>query len=334
MWNSIRFRWLLTGLCLGLVGILSAVIRSMAIQNAHPPDLNKIGRKIVSGVQMAWPPYGWLSQDKALVWREERREYMPYEVDAKTGNLTPLKSLHAQLAKAPQRWEGRSQVSPDGRWILWLEGEVKKANGWVAFSVDGRRMVRVSRPHYPVPPFIWERNSNGWLDVDIDFDGADYLMVARHYRLQPPGSIRKVALPRVKEDHGAYDYPIGFNAQGSLLMIPYNIDRLQQVPIYEVDVETGKEPIHKHIVQVPHGALAYEVVASRKGDRLAWVFYFQYPPDKPASVQIWISRWDGSAMRPLVRTSTQDRPDDLRWLPGDQEISFRYKDALWTVPVD
>ena len=58
--------------------------------------------------------------------------------------------------------------------------------------------------------------------------------------------------------------------------------------------------------------------------------------------ELWLSNRDGHAMRMVGSVLiAKDKDgglveglDNLRWLPSDRKISFRYKDALWIVPVD
>jgi hypothetical protein len=58
-------------------------------------------------------------------------------------------------------------------------------------------------------------------------------------------------------------------------------------------------------------------------------------------VELWVSRPDGSRMREVgyVALNPEDDamaegPHYLQWLPDGEHVSFIYRNALWTVPVD
>lgn len=79
---------------------------------------------------------------------------------------------------------------------------------------------------------------------------------------------------------------------------------------------------------------------SPQGDRLAW-WVTSEGANKIRTMGLWIGRIDGKQMRELDRLevdSEADRqrltPRNLRWLPDGKRLSFIYKKALYTIPVD
>jgi hypothetical protein len=112
--------------------------------------------------------------------------------------------------------------------------------------------------------------------------------------------------------------------------------------------------VHNSTIRLPMSSGVLDVALSSKGDRLAWLLGYDdeppgflwwlhqllpsFPWHPQRRVGLWVSRLDGSGMAEIGHQPAlpdgQQEVSHLQWLPGDKQISFLYKDALWTVPAD
>jgi hypothetical protein len=88
---------------------------------------------------------------------------------------------------------------------------------------------------------------------------------------------------------------------------------------------------------------------SPDGTKLAWLFHhYQTGHFNDGSsttwwtasdrADLWISRSDGKDLKQLgsinLVNNSDVLPDTIEWLPDGRHLSFVYKDALYTIPVD
>ena len=83
---------------------------------------------------------------------------------------------------------------------------------------------------------------------------------------------------------------------------------------------------------------------SPKGDRIAWITEDERVPNwNDREYFLWISNKRGGEATLVGRTKgltemadSGERwhwPQELRWTPSGSQLSFRYRNAVWTVPV-
>jgi len=91
----------------------------------------------------------------------------------------------------------------------------------------------------------------------------------------------------------------------------------------------------------PDGNRLAWVVLARGSDTIGTWLHRRIPSIKPRTwikTAVWVSNLDGSRMHELGCISGTQKTDDdspewvsLKWLPGGKQLSFEYKDKLYTV---
>jgi hypothetical protein len=79
------------------------------------------------------------------------------------------------------------------------------------------------------------------------------------------------------------------------------------------------------------------VTLSPSGDRLAWILEQEH--GNTQLYTLYTADADGAHARPIGSAEgvpvgkANSWPRELRWLPDGKQVSFVYKDALYTLPV-
>jgi hypothetical protein len=126
------------------------------------------------------------------------------------------------------------------------------------------------------------------------------------------------------------------------------------------------EPARTVRLHPPAGRKIGAILPNARGSALAWLLEALPPPQSPLRAllhrcipqtpateqprfEVWVSHPDGSAMRevgylpikvagtpgwPGPLDDTVEGPRFIDWIPDGNGISYVYKDALWTLPVD
>lgn len=112
-------------------------------------------------------------------------------------------------------------------------------------------------------------------------------------------------------------------------------------------------PGRSFAVRFPNKVKIRDVQADCRTDLIAWLLTYEYVspfdqmmhrllPSHPIHsrrvVGLWISRMDGMSMREIGHMQqgeedAEEGPESLEWLHDGKQVSFLYKYALYTVPV-
>ncbi len=161
---------------------------------AASPNLIHSSKFVCSGVKwQAGQSYSWLDKDRVLVWSHKSDKPFVYAVDIRSSKRNELKGISRILDENKDIWEHTARVSPDGRYIMWVTGEVKQATGWILTAIDGSQIRRVTDVRYPVDSTVWQADSKGWFYIGAESDGV----VARHFDLSTLEGPRDVPLPTI-----------------------------------------------------------------------------------------------------------------------------------------
>jgi uncharacterized protein len=298
-----------------------------------PPLLSAATRVAQLGADdSGWGPY-WLSSSQLLILRSPNVWTNQFFCrDLRTGVETPLKRL-TDLYRHANGYG--MEVSPDGRWLLWKNGQ-QEAH-WA--RIDGSRHISVrsdigNRMH-------WTRDSRNWVEFEAR-GGFDFPSV----RIFETGS-RVPALvdtskgsPLTRED---YCYPpvdineAAFTTKGTLLT-----SRTRgtvggvTADILEVDLKQGGRPVNQYAVHLPWTLALAEHAFSPDGRHVAWLLW-------QGSTLLVVTRMDGSDVRILGELPTTpvdladpdsrfvEEPRRLSWTPDGMRLSFLHESSLYVI---
>ena|SRR5579871_5556216 len=255
-------------------------------------------------------------------------------------------------------------VSPDGKWMLYYNcvGGANNPFRPMAIALDGSwrivwPVLPESRYSVALRPF-WLPDSRRW--AEILYDNTTRKRLEAVYGLNGEHHVQAVAW----EKGDAEQETCGVTRSGSVLVRKYTP---QSSPIRAVTftawdlpdilADRANAPTRAHTLTIPMPAHTIDTNGlaprlSPQGDRLAWVLILDNAPPEPAWLQrlrswfgqgkqrtmgLWVSGLDGSAMREIGHIAYRpgdEVPQDIRWTPDGKRLSFLYKGALYTVPVD
>jgi hypothetical protein len=292
-------------------------------------------------------PYQWLPGNRIIMKGDDgviRIIDVARQTDVRVGAIDSAYRRDPDLVKAQAGGPPSWVASPDGRWVLSYA--VIAGHGfWIAGTVDGKRLVKL-----PLEPLgvgvIWNATSDGWTEVWRNGPTDE----ATRYYLdgRKPETVDLYALTPV------FDYlrPLGpIGPDRILLSLP------MVGPVFHAFALRLDRP------GVPPTAIRYRIrrfawigeeQLSPDGDRIAWLLIrpadetmlrirrmLPFGPTMNFRVrkEIWVSRLDGSQMRPLAagdpmerNAPSPDQPQFIRWTPDGKSISYLYKGAIWAVP--
>jgi hypothetical protein len=292
--------------------------------------------------------YFWLSDHELLLFKKRPDDPIkPVRFNLMTQQEEPVDPLYAALKREASgltggRWLHMQNVSPDGKWLLCKGGQAF-GPPIAACSLEGKATVRSGIEglwgH-------WLVDSSGWLE-----------QAAIHphevIKFQPVrGSVRAIHLSGLPE---VFDL-IGCQEDGTVLL--YSSADMQRDPAnrgrlrwYAAPASGG--PVRSFNGAIPTWVREFNPYVSPRGTHILWVFFPFEPPRaatlvgrirgwlglrrKNQPVGYWVSRADGSNMHELGNVFEEfgyAPTDSLRWTPDESHISFIYKNALYTVPVD
>jgi hypothetical protein len=204
----------------------------------------------------------------------------------------------------------------------------------------------------------WTPDSKRWARLE----GVCAAPLIAIYDLAAPETSYVVQLPVMRSHSGKSD-PVdstllGFTSNEEVLIASARFGECKDVLIYlfnlsknrQLDKDGSAVPLAVYTVHLPKPARLQQVILSPKGDHLAWrfdcvrVLTYDGVRQRSTTSEIWLSKINGSQMHAVgfqeVGTKARDQDDeslllqDMHWLPDGNLLSFRYRDALWTVPAN
>jgi hypothetical protein len=234
----------------------------------------------------------------------------------------------------------RCDLSPDGRCLLWLSGH----RTWIAAMLDGAREVRWrSQGRLPGHGF-WLRDSRRWVELVSHYGKGGYTITrAVVHSVDDPLAAREIPTPGLEDG-----LVLGLTGEDRFL-IRHGVAREDLAPVRfsEVALEGSTASLRPFDIHVPGGLSVSDVELSPGGDRLAWVLAKHgRSRELPGMYSLRVSSIHGEAVREigrtrgLVETARGGRkrpfyywPQAIRWVPGEERLSFVFRGELFTVPV-
>lgn len=288
----------------------------------------------------------WLSNRELLLCRDPaRQDFTLLRQDIETGAQTPLTAL-TQLCRSSGGKPETLQVSPVGGWLLWTGAG---NTTWLA-TLDGRR-------HYTVQEKgprrnVWKCDGQGWFALHLDGDSID--MVTERHLEAPQKVIRSVGI--------AFPFPNSPD-QVNLERITSTEDESLLVPLWKsgkgnldqadiVATGFGANPMAVKNLKfaAPYLNLGGDMAFSPLSYKMAWRLDILLPRARflhdlglgnasRHSVALWITDWKTNQNRiaGYVDVTSSDPASSLtnvQFSPSGMNLSFVYRNALWTVPTE
>jgi hypothetical protein len=256
-------------------------------------------------------------------------------------------------------------VSRDGKTIVWRDvgrgGEVFFGGGerypGYGISIDGKSSLRWSSDG-PIEP-MWLPDNHTWIDFVYRVQGAGISGVTLH-TVEQSSKSAFIPIPVGSPFYSNKKvwYVSGISANGNLIMDAFD-NAFMSTPclgtdIMELRLSDMKQVIRLQHIDLPPDARLDHRAYSPQGDRVAWLLRMDRSPrfgwifgplrhrlgmDAKLVESIWVCGVDGTGSHEVCFQQAADPMgdnsiSDLQWLPGGKTLSFRCRDALWTVPAD
>ncbi len=246
------------------------------------------------------------------------------------------------------RWEMQylpptAAMSPNGKWLLWSSGvSLPGIKQWVASTLNGQQQKWPLGPD-PDSEFaalpgnaLRVPDSHHWVELVSRYAKRVYSIHLAHvYVLDKAAPVRTVHISGLGDG-----LPVGIRQDGTIVMHTSSrqSDRLvQQLVMSLVSLDADTVTARKLRLPIPASSGVSDVKLSPKGDRLAWIL--EQGRGLTRLYTLYAADADGAHSRPLgsaemVKTGKgYSWPRDLRWLPDGKQVSFVYKNAIYTHPV-
>jgi hypothetical protein len=312
----------------------------------------------------------WLSDHHLLLLAEGRDKEWPNDskwtadlVDTNVGARVPVPRLSHVLSEITGDPD-EVQVSPDHQWLLWHSRQT--GDGWgtaVAAKRDGTRSCSWDADRHS--NLYWIDNTHWVEDERTHFpeghERGSYGAEVRRlvlYNVEVPQKKLKVLehTPPARELQRRIDsvYRPTFDCRYEGYQTPTQISYLT---IREQSSSGNDEehPLRSFRVTLPTEVYAASMTVSPQRQRVAYQlefhrssafarlrhhFFSTYQVTEQKEIGLWTSRLDGSQMQEIGHIEIPPHADiasqieDLRWLPDEKHVSFTFKNALYTVPVE
>lgn len=332
-----------------LLPILLFLLSAPPSKPPAPPPLLPLAHRIMSATD--WQEYDWMSSEEVLAFVGTSSDPKPRMIHITSGQDYFLEFFPDLFAHRPNRAHLYMTLSPDRQSVLWYECPVVAGHSdrWVVAALDGKQMINVAFPREigsPGDP-VWAPDSRRWAML---WDDARKGPVCYVFSVEKRSLVREIPLPQAgkKEEGKVIRWIVGFTQSGHILSSVAQEDGSDKVEMLECASAGKQEEPHRYTIRLLKPAVVNDCILSPKGDRLAWLLEERKKPsaDKDAAggarLELWISRRDGSGLQAMgfmdIASENVKRtewyPSQLSWLPDGKRLSFIYKDALYTVPVE
>jgi len=325
------------------------------------PDLLRIATRLVSTPpDLEWR-YFWRDDHTVLFLRQApgQRHFLIELVDTRTGHATRPAAFNAHFSRlmpgqlmkvgvlGSNHFEDHynppvAALSPDGKWLLWLNSAIGQKGRWIGATLDGQseEWEKGQDPTSEAPFLdsqpLWLQNGKQWIELVSRYANHTYSVTQANLHGIHQASVVK----RFRVNGLADGLPAGVTNDGRLMIYhpaEPRVRSIEQACFSLVRLGGETATVQALTVPIPESTSANDVLLSPQGDRLAWVL------DRGATgsrlYQLFASKADGTDQRlvgaaPGVSVSNRfSWPRSIRWLPNGKRVSFVFRDALWSVPV-
>jgi hypothetical protein len=319
----------------------------------------------------------WLSDRQAILmpYRADINGFDFSRLDTNTSIQTPLDVLNrkyrASLGAFTISSFGGStppitpcSVSPDRKWLLFrpffTRGDKAGSVTYIATTLDGTKEIHwhssesINMADHP----LWLPDGRHWLELQqgLYANGASPIYGATLRDVDQPRMARHIRINRASEG----ELLNGITANGHLLQINKYREQggmhedltLTSVQVVDRGLLSSDNTVHQYRIRLPMSAVVRQLALSSRGDRLAWLFEYEFAPPHIVFVHrfipsvpmhsqwmlgLWVSNLDGSDMTEIGHVATLPKNQawedlsNLQWLPSGKRLSFIHQSSLYLV---
>jgi hypothetical protein len=314
-----------------------------AVYHAGPSLIDKATKIADAG----WN-YRWVSDHEVILFGAGPNPTPPrpdglylYDVRSKSGKPLPqifLKYFHP--------WGiSDMRLSPDLRTILLLDPGGKRGYCVRVAHPDKRSSYDFTWAYELYDDVEWLSDSKHFRVFHSSFASKRRIPDIRLYDIQGRVVRRTVLAPPPMAGRFAYPRMLTPRYAVSDTFVTYwEIDsevlNAGKLKILRWDLDSPQKPVRPvaSTVFYPKGVQIQNKVYSVEGRRIAWRYiYGKYPNERDS---LWVSEFDGGNMHEVGSLPFDHFPKEqtwiekIQWLPGGKQISFIYRNWLYTVPAD
>lgn len=260
-------------------------------------------------------------------------DYTPTFVrhDLRTGVDQPLLALN-RLYKHAIGYG--LEVSPDGKWLLWKNGQ--EETHWA--TLDGRSHFHVQGSI--MDKILWMADSRHW----VELTNESYPSRAAIYPIKTPGAsgVDEISLGSAPAEAncGMITLDNALITTSGHLLVKRMGGEAGITEIVELDLTHNGTPGRSFKVRLPADVDVGDLAFSLDGEHAAWLLR------RESRMWLCVSRLNGSQMH-LIGAMTitpkdpanpddvlNDPPSSLHWMPDGKRLTFVYKQALYRVSAD
>ena len=315
----------------------------------------------------------WVTDHTAIYLRYRRDDsgYELARIDTLTGKVTPMEALnrkYSAMMKWPGSW-GKSfnikgerisywmplhGVSSDGKWLVFSTPTTRTADrthpgSFVFTTLDGTKELRWQAGTFFSAIPLWMQDGHRWVEPIYELKRGMILTAIVVHDLDRPQVDKSLPVVGAARNIGVFGVTVTDQLAGTEWFRHGTGMPVSPAEFVTCDVpglsSSAPGNLHRYQVNLPEGTSSDHMIISPHGDRLAWhltvrrttwidALIHRILPSKPLRSddrqEIWVSNLDGSHM---TRIGYNSNLFQVQWLPGGKQLSFLYRDGLYTVPV-
>lgn len=329
-------------LLLAALGFVAAST-ALALWQNGVPSIDQRARRLYL-LDNCLEPLSWLSSEEVIYSKREDRAARIYNLRTGRTRALPVEVRLPSPELAfdhPQPYRDNPIPSPDGKWLLYDEGELedgkgKRRTGWLLVSTDGsekRRLHNAPPGSYYVHRTLWLPDSSGWY-VCEENSPTDNTMVLNRYDLSgkklktqqtswmPDASLAKGRLAWGQSQHTVFSCD------------PTQFDSCQELPDRFVYPENSSLEAGMLSFDAQQRFLVVRVENKKLPAQDFWgaLFNHHFPQSHD---EFWLASQEGTRRRCLATAEVPDVPNVpggssrwelLAWSRDSKRVVLRYID--------
>ncbi|HLK60199.1 MAG TPA: hypothetical protein VKU00_26795 [Chthonomonadaceae bacterium] len=319
----------------------------------RPRLLLPLSKRITPSFAFPWnvstSDMAWLSDHEALVVQQDSGG------NWKVFRLNTVQHTHvsdAILTKLYQQSQASSPSpypSPDKKWLLWFTNTYQ---GIFVSTQDGKQTADFTIRNPQFGGWVDDRH---WICYEEHDSNNKALTEVKVYSVDDPKHPHSIHMNGIDSSNWSI---MVFPDATHLLTDNWQPDtEAKTLVLTKLELKQGASPITLSRIALPKNDAVNMVTYSPKGERIALVlsrvrngpfsqlihrFIPAYPVKTSNVISLYVCNRDGTGMReigmmmdggPIDNEAGLDSTS-INWLPGEKQLSYVYKGALYTVPVD
>ncbi|HLK60380.1 MAG TPA: hypothetical protein VKU00_27715 [Chthonomonadaceae bacterium] len=306
---------------------------------------------IICGIQ-SYQDYFWASPEKVFFFkRDEEISRLLCEHNLQTGKERAFRKV-SRMWDDDGFYKQRIEISPDGQWVLWsgdFHPEDYSYHGTYYARLDGSQKFHVADKKGEFIGWRWLPDSRHLLETTgkEDEQTGEYTLSKAVIRTIDGLRITR-ALSRRQAKVYLDNRLVTMVSNHRVIFEDYihaGADLAQHV-LEEIEADPEPKRLHRWTITPPKTSEREEMQISPNGRRLAWILFQPTASQDFHKATLCTSSMDGSHMREIGHlrvpplgsmgeiSDFDQYPHRLKWLPDGKQLSFLYKDTLYTLPID